>query len=125
MDCTRRRYIRAHEASWYITTHAIAQWCARFRGDADPDLHRRDVLHELIAISREAVDSGATTADGKAVWRHAAWPTVRFIVGAPNALVTVLDDDCDYRAKSNASIRGNARRTKMRRDRRYDGDDDT
>lgn len=122
MDCTRKRYIRAHEASWYITTHAIAQWCARFRGDADPDLHRREVLHELIAISREAVDSGARTRDGKAIWRHAAWPVVRFVVGAPNALVTVLDDDCGAVVTRPARTRG--RRQRRWRGEAHDRDED-
>lgn len=37
-------------------------------------------MHRLVVIARECVDTGATTHDGKALYRHPAWPNARFVV---------------------------------------------
>lgn len=81
------------DAAWYVTRHAQARWQERYEPGASPS----DVGRRLAEISRDAIDTGARTRDGREIYLHPDWPAARFVVARPApgetmpALITVID----------------------------------
>ena len=78
---------------WFLTRHAVDRWQERVA----PHATDAETTATLSAISREAVDTGAETNDGRPLYFHADWPMVRFVVARPApdeplpTLLTVAD----------------------------------
>lgn len=108
---------------WWIKQHAAERWIERFR----PGLTVEEARAELAALVPGCIEVERAVADGRREYLHPAWPTARFLVGAPDApgyppaLVTVLDA---RGPTQNARSRKGLSRCQRQRFRRGDRHDD-
>lgn len=64
------------DAVWWVTRHALERWCERYDATATPP----DAAAVLARVSREAIDTGSETHNGRAIYLHPEWPHARFVV---------------------------------------------
>lgn len=98
-------------AAWHITRHALDRWAERYAPDAPPEESAR----LLGRLSSEAIDTGVTTRDGRALYLHPEHPHCRFVVAAraPGetrpTLLTIVDAP-ELRVRRDSGTRRGRRR---------------